>query len=197
VIRAKYRVCVFSGSSDGARPEYRQAARRLGETLADRDYSLVYGGAKVGLMGVLADAVLSRGGHVTGVIPEALVRKEVAHEGVSDLQIVASMHERKALMASLADGFVALPGGLGTFDELFEVLTWAQLGLHLQPVGLLNVSGYYDHLFEFLDHAVEQQFIKPAHRAMLMIESSPEILLDRFQTYQAPRVDKWINRQRY
>ena len=161
----------------------------------ERGYGLVYGGANVGLMAALADTVLASGGRVIGVIPEALVQKEVAHHGISELRIVASMHERKATMASLADGFIALPGGLGTLEELFEVLTWAQLGLHAKPCGLLNVSGYYDHIVQFLDHAVTQRFIHPVHRSMLAVESDPETLLNRLECYQAPVVDKWIQPQ--
>ena len=191
--RSIERICVFSGSSPGARPEYREVARRLGEALADRGYGLVYGGAKIGLMGAVADAALGRGGHVIGVIPEALVRKEIAHDGVSELRIVGSMHERKAEMASLATGFIALPGGLGTLDELFEVLTWAQLGLHEKPCGLLNVSGYYDHIARFLDHAMDQRFVRPSHRSMLTIDSDPDALLDRFRVYRPPGVDKWLD----
>lgn len=186
-------ICVFSGSSSGARPDYEQAACRLGEALVKHGYDLVYGGANVGLMAALANTVLDCGGHVIGVIPEALVQKEVAHRGVSELRIVASMHERKATMASLADGFIALPGGLGTLEELFEILTWAQLGLHAKPCGLLNVSGYYDHIVEFLDYAVTQRFLKAAHRSMLAVESEPEALLKHFLGYHAPAVDKWID----
>jgi uncharacterized protein (TIGR00730 family) len=189
------RICVFSGSSLGARPDYEQAACRLGEALVKRGYDLVYGGANVGLMAALANTVLNCGGHVTGVIPEALVQKEVAHHGVSDLRIVASMHERKATMAALADGFIALPGGLGTLEEFFEILTWSQLGLHAKPCGLLNVAGYYDHIVEFLDYAVSQRFVKAAHRLMLAVESEPETLLDHFLCYQAPAVDKWLDRR--
>jgi uncharacterized protein (TIGR00730 family) len=189
------RICVFSGSSHGARPEYEQAACRLGAALVDRGYDLVYGGANVGLMAVLANTVLNCGGHVTGVIPEALVHKEVAHHGVSELRVVASMHERKATMAALADGFIALPGGLGTLEEFFEILTWAQLGLHTKPCGLLNVSGYYDHIVEFLDYAVRERFVKAAHRSMLAVASEPEDLLDHFLRYQVPAVDKWIDRR--
>ena len=158
-------VCVFCGSSSGARPEYIRAARHLGRVLACRNLGLVYGGASVGIMGEIANAVLEEGGEVTGVIPRMLMEKEVAHTGVSDLRIVGSMHERKALMAELADGFIALPGGLGTFEEFFEVLTWEQLGMHQKPCGLLNVGQYYSKLVDFLDYAVFQQFIKAEHRS--------------------------------
>jgi uncharacterized protein (TIGR00730 family) len=153
-------------------------------------YGLVYGGGNVGLMTVIADAVLALSGHVTGVIPNSLVGKEVAHLGLSDLRIVDSMHERKALMAELSDGFIAMPGGIGTMEEFFEVLSWAQLGLHEKPCALLNVAGYYDPLIQFLDHAVEQDFIKPKHRALLIVESEPGRLLDRFAEFLAARPRK-------
>lgn len=186
---------MFCGSSSGARPDYEHAARQLGEALVEHGYDLVYGGANVGLMATIADTVLDRGGRVTGVIPEALVQKEVAHRGVSELRVVASMHERKATMATLSVGFIALPGGLGTLEELFEVLTWAQLGLHAKPCGLLNVAGYYDRIVDFLDYAVSERFVKASHRSMMVVESEPEALLRRFLDYQAPVVDKWIDRK--
>jgi len=174
------RICVFTGSRHGLRPEYAEAAKTLGRDLVARKYGLVYGGGNVGLMTVIADTVLELKGHVTGVIPNSLVSKEVAHFGLSDLRVVESMHERKALMAELSDGFIAMPGGIGTMEEFFEVLSWAQLGLHEKPCGLLNVAGYYDPLIEFLDHAVAQDFIKPKHRALMVVESDPGRLLDRF-----------------
>ncbi len=186
------RICVFTGSNAGARPEYAAAARRLGALLAERRCTVVYGGAGVGLMAAVADAALLGGAQVIGVIPEALAAKEVAHRGLPDLRVVASMHERKALMADLADAFIALPGGLGTLEEWFEVLTWAQLGLHGKPCGLLNVVGYYDHVIRFLDHAVEQRFVRPAHRAMMVVDDDAVRLLDRLERYDAPRVDKWL-----
>jgi hypothetical protein len=186
------RICVYCGSSPGKRPDYREAGRALGATLAGRGLGLVYGGASVGVMGVVANAVLEQGGEVIGVIPESLATKELAHPALSELIVVGSMHERKARMAELADGFVALPGGWGTLEELFEVLTWAQLGLHEKPCGLLNVAGYFDHLFRFLDTAVEQHFVRDAHRAMLLMEDDPAALLDRFADYRAPRVRKWL-----
>ena len=158
------RLCVFSGSSPGAHPDYAEAARELGRSLAERGIGLVYGGAHVGLMGVLADSALESGGEVVGVIPQALVEREIAHPGVSDLRVVGTMHERKALMADLADGFIALPGGTGTLDELFEVYTWTQLGLHSKPLGLLDVRGYYAQLAAFLDHAVQERFLTAEHR---------------------------------
>jgi len=189
------RVCVFTGSRDGARPEYRARAEELGRELARQGRGLVYGGASVGIMGALADAVLKEGGHVSGVIPEALEAKEVAHRGLTDLQIVDSMHERKQRMADLADAFVALPGGLGTLDELFEILTWAQLGLHAKPCALLNVAGYFDPLLGFLDRATAERFITHAHRAMLIVEERPRRLLERFDSYTAPETSKWIDRE--
>ena len=184
------RVCVFCGSSPGARPEYVQAARELGQLLARKKIGLVYGGARVGMMGALASASVEAGGEVTGVMPGALVEKEVAYNGLKDLRIVGSMHERKALMAELSDGFIALPGGLGTVEEILEVLTWAQLGIHRKPCGLLNVCGYFDPLAAFFDHAVAQQFINPSGRALVLIESTSEKLLERFDRYEAPKSDK-------
>ncbi len=181
----KGRICVFTGSRHGVRPEYPEAARELAQILVEREYGLVYGGGNVGLMGVIADAVLERGGHVTGVIPAAFIEREVAHRGLSDLRIVSSMHERKAMMGDLSDGFIALPGGVGTMEELFEVLSWAMLGLHGKPCGLLNVGGYYRDLIRFLDGAVEHAFLKPKHRALLIVEEEPERMLDRFEEFIA------------
>ena len=188
------RLCVFCGSSLGDAPAYAAAARELGTTLARRGIGLVYGGASVGLMGAVADAALAAGGDVIGVIPEALVRKEVAHGGPVDLRIVGSMHERKALMAELSCGFVALPGGIGTLEELFEVWTWAQLGYHAKPCALLNVDGFYDPLIAFLDNVVERQFLKPPHRAMLIVSDASNDLLARLAAYEPPVVGKWISR---
>ena len=162
--------------------------------LAERGIGLVYGGGKVGLMGKLADAALSAGGRAMGVIPQALLIKEIGHEHLTELKIVNSMHERKALMAELADGFIALPGGFGTLDEFCEILTWAQLGLHHKPCGLLNVNGYYDHFSRFLDHAVDEQFLRPLHRAMVIADHDPEMLLERMMEYEAPVTGKWIDR---
>lgn len=173
------RVCVFCGSGAGARSVYEIAARRLGVALAKRGLGLVYGGASVGSMGVLADAVLNRGGHVTGVIPTLLVNREIAHRGLQDLRVVATMHERKALMADLADAFVVLPGGMGTLDETCEILTWAQLGLHAKPCGLLDVDGYFQPLIAFLDHSVTEGFLQPEHRGLLIVDDDPDRLLDR------------------
>ena len=185
-------VCVFCGSNPGARPSYGEAAARLGEVMAAQGLSLVYGGGRVGLMGIVADAVLRGGGTVLGVIPHFLATKEIAHHGVTELRIVESMHARKALMAERADAFVALPGGYGTLDEMFEILTWAQLGLHLKPCGLLNVDGFFDGLIAYLDHATKEQLIRAEHRAMLIVASTPEDLLERFAGYRAPAVKKWI-----
>jgi uncharacterized protein (TIGR00730 family) len=178
------RLCVFCGSSEGRDPAYQQAARALGETLAVNGIGVVYGGASVGLMGALADAALSAGGEVTGVMPRALVEKEIAHNRLRDLRVVGSMHERKALMAELSDGFVALPGGIGTFEELFEMWTWAQLGHHTKPCALLNVRGFYDGLIAW--------FIKGAHRAMLIVGQEPMELIERLRAYEPPAVSKWI-----
>ena len=189
------RVCVFAGSNAGARTQYRDAAVDLGRVLAARKIGLVYGGAHVGLMGAVADAILASGGHATGVIPESLVAKEVAHTGLTELRIVSSMHERKALMADLADAFVALPGGWGTWEEFFEVLTWAQLGLHRKPCGLLNVSGYFDPLLSFVDHSVREGFVRREYRAMICVETSAAALLERFAAYVAPAVPKWIEQE--
>ncbi|HEX2812595.1 MAG TPA: TIGR00730 family Rossman fold protein [Sphingopyxis sp.] len=188
------RICVFSGSSAGVAPAYDRAARTLGEQLARSGIDLVYGGASVGLMGAVADAVLEAGGQVTGVIPQALVDKEVAHLGLTGLRIVNSMHERKALMANLSDGFIALPGGIGTLEEIFEVWTWAQLGSHTKPCALLNVLGFYDGMLAFLDHVAGQGFLKPVHRDMLLVEEYPAAILRAMQRYRAPIDAKWIKR---
>jgi hypothetical protein len=188
------RLCVFTGSSPGAHPDYAHAARKLGATLAAQGIGLVYGGASVGLMGVVADAALDAGADVVGVIPQALVDREIAHPRVDDLRVVGSMHERKALMADLADGFVALPGGMGTLEELFEVYTWTQLGLHSKPLGLLDVRGYYGQLAAFLDHAVEERFLTPEHREMLVVEDRAEAMIEAFRRWRPPVRAKWIDR---
>jgi len=174
------RICVFCGSKEGTRPVYVEAARILGAEIATRGLGAVYGGAHVGLMGAVADGALERGGEVIGVIPTFLLEKELAHDGLTELREVSSMHERKAMMVNLSDGFISLPGGLGTFDETMEILTWAQLRIHDKPCGLLNVDGYYDRLIEFLDHASEQGFVSSAHRQMILMEDSPGKLLDKF-----------------
>lgn len=186
------RLCVFCGSNAGQDPIYIETARSLGKALARNGIDLVYGGASVGLMGAVADSALAHGGRVIGVMPQALVDKEIAHNGLSDLRVVGSMHERKALMAELADGFIALPGGLGTFEELFEVWTWAQLGYHEKPCALLNAGGFYDKLTSFLDDVVERGFVKPVHRAMLIVESDPAALIEAIRAYEPPKVIKWI-----
>jgi len=188
------RVCVFAGSSSGAHADYVDAARQLGHTLGERRIGVVYGGACVGLMGVMADAALATGTEVTGVNPSALVAKEIAHRGLTDLRIVASMHERKALMADLSDAFIALPGGWGTLEEFFEVLTWGQLGLHRKPCGLLNVRGYFDRLLSFLDHTVDEGFVRREFRSMIAVSPSPAALLDKLASHQPPTVEKWIDR---
>ncbi len=189
------RICVFTGSSPGARPEYAAVARSLGAQLAARHFTLVYGGANVGLMGVLADSVLAAGGKVVGVIPEGLLAREVAHQGISELRLVSSMHQRKSTMAGLSDGVIALPGGLGTLEEFFEMLTWGQLGLHSKPCGLLNVQGYFDKLLDFLDHGVNERFVTREHRQMVIAESDPLALLDRMASYSPPTVAKWLDRK--
>lgn len=188
------RVCVFAGSSAGTRSAYAAAAQALGRLLAERHMSLVYGGARVGLMGILADAVLAGGGHVTGVIPEALMAKEVAHAGLSELRVVRSMHERKAAMADLADAFIALPGGWGTLEELFEMLTWAQLGFHAKPCGLLNVEGYFDPLLSFVAHSVQEGFVRPEFAAMVAVAGEPDGLVALLWASTPPAVEKWIGR---
>ena len=188
------RVCVFSGSSPGADLAYRAAATDLGHRLAERGIELVFGGASVGLMGAVADAALEGGGHVIGVIPQSLVEREIAHPGLGDLRVVDSMHERKAVMAELADAFVALPGGVGTLEELFEVYTWNQLGLHAKPLGLFNVRGYFDGLARFLDHATAERFVTPQHRAMLLVHEDLDELLDGLAGWDAPAQPKWIDR---
>jgi uncharacterized protein (TIGR00730 family) len=174
---------------------YVEAAQELGRELVERGYGLVYGGGNVGLMKVVADVVLEHRGHVTGVIPDALVGEEVAHRGLSDLRIVKSMHERKAVMAELSDGFIAMPGGIGTMEEFFEVLSWAQLGIHNKPCGLLNVGGYYQPLVRFLDHAMDEDFLKPQHRSLLHIERAPRSLLDCFERYMAAHAAKRFQRK--
>ena len=187
-------ICVYCGSSEGRDPVYAEAAARLGRALAERGITLVYGGANVGLMRILADATMAGGGRAVGVMPRALVEKEKAHRQLTELHVVASMHERKALMAELSDGFIALPGGAGTMDELFEVWTWGQLGLHRKPCGLLNVAAYYDPLVAFLDHSVSAGFIRAVHRDMLVIADTPQEMLRRFAAYHPPTAPKWIER---
>ena len=184
------RACVFCGSSSGFPPVFVEAAQELGRTLARNGIGLVYGGAHVGMMGALADAALAEGGHVTGVIPESLVAREVAHKHLSDLRIVATMHQRKALMADLSDAFIALPGGFGTLDEFCEVLTWSQLGIHSKPCGLLNITGYYDPLLALFDRAVRDGLLNPANRSIVLAETTAAELLEKLSRTRVPRVDK-------
>ncbi len=187
------RICVFAGSNPGVRPEYAEAARALARELVARGLGVVYGGGSVGLMGVLADAALAAGGEVIGVLPRELFRRELAHGGLTELREVGSMHERKALMADLADGFIALPGGYGTFDEFFEIVTWAQIGLHTRPIGVLDVGDYYAPLLALVAHASAEGFVPPAHAGLILRETDPAALLDRFAAYApAERVTKWV-----
>jgi uncharacterized protein (TIGR00730 family) len=190
------RVCVFCGSSPGARPAYAHATAEVARLLADEGIGVVYGGGHVGLMGVLADTTMAAGGEAIGVMPQALVDREIGHTGITELRVVGSMHERKALMADLADAFIALPGGAGTLEELFEVYTWAQLGLHRKPCGLLDVEGYFSGLVGFLDHAVSERFLREEHRAMLIVEGDPRSLIDRLREFEPEAVTpKWIDRE--
>ncbi len=185
-------VCVFCGSSAGNRDVYAAAARNVGQTIAEQGLRLIYGGAMVGLMGEVADAALAAGGEVIGVIPVALVEREIAHGGLTETHHVKSMHERKAMMADLSDAFLALPGGVGTLEELFEIWTWGQLGHHRKPVGILNVEGYFDPLLAFVDRQYSEGFMRHEHRDMLVVESDPARVLKRFSNYLAPAVAKWI-----
>jgi uncharacterized protein (TIGR00730 family) len=187
-------LCVYCGSNSGSRPAYAMAARELGGLLARRGIRLVYGGGRVGLMGTIADAALAAGGEVIGIIPKSLADKEVAHLGLKDLRVVPSMHKRKALMAELADAFVALPGGFGTLEEFAEILTWAQLGLHRKPHGLLNIEGFYDPLLAFFDQAVAENFVRQAHRDLVIADTDPARLLDSLATVRPPNLDKWIDK---
>ena len=185
-------LCVFCGSSHGSEPAYTKAAESLASAIVNRDMQLVYGGGNVGLMGVIADKVMQHGGQAIGVIPEALMEKEVGHTGLTDLHVVADMHERKAMMASLSEGFVALPGGWGTLEELFEVMTWLQLGFHTKPCAVFNVNGYFDHLLAFLANSSEQGFVKPLHHDMLIAGDEPDGLLQRMSDFTPPATKKWI-----
>ncbi|CAK9891558.1 MULTISPECIES: TIGR00730 family Rossman fold protein [Pseudomonas] len=188
-------VCVFCGASTGVNPAYREAAIALGQTIAARGLTLVYGGGAVGLMGIVADAAMAAGGEVIGIIPEALKNAEIGHTGLTRLEVVDGMHARKARMAELSDAFVALPGGLGTLEELFEVWTWGQLGYHAKPLGLLDVNGFYSKLGSFLDHVVEEGFVRPQHRAMLQLADSPAELLDAMDNFEAPVLPKWVDKK--
>lgn len=186
------RICVYCASNVGVRGDYAEAARKLAAVLLDHNYQLVYGGSSRGIMGILADAVLERGGTVHGVIPELLLDKEVSHQGLSKLHVVKSMHERKSLMESLSDAFIALPGGFGTLEELIEILTWGQLHIHSKPVGVINVAGFFDGLIKYLDHAVVEGFLPPASRAMLHCATEAGDLITAFRAYQAPTSEKWM-----
>jgi uncharacterized protein (TIGR00730 family) len=188
------RICVFCGTNPGSRPEYGASARKLGQVLAEQEIELVYGGASVGIMGELADSVHEHGGHVTGIIPQQLMEKEAAHTGIANLIVVASMHQRKSQMADMSDGFIALPGGIGTLEGFFEILTWGQLGIHAKPSGILNVEGYFDGLTGFLDHAVREGFLTEAHRHHIIVESDPRELLERMRAYTPPESEKLMGR---
>jgi uncharacterized protein (TIGR00730 family) len=192
VLHRFWRVCVFCGSNVGSNPACARAAGEMGRELVRRGWGLVYGGGSVGLMGVLADAVLAAGGEVTGVIPEMLATKELLHPHATNMHVAPTMHARKALMEELSDAFVALPGGYGTFEELLEIITWAQLGIHAKPIGLLNVAGFYDRLTDFFDHAIEEEFIKSKHRSLIVSASSPAELVDQLERHEMPQVKKWI-----
>ncbi len=185
------RICVYCGSSSGNSPNYASAARDLADALVERDFGLVYGGADKGIMGTIADAVLANGGEVHGVIPTALSDKEIAHQSLTALHIVSSMHERKTMMADLSDGFIAMPGGFGTLEEIIEILTWGQLQFHRKPCGLLNIDAYFDHLLRYLDHAVDEGFLRPENRQMLLCDVTADGLLQQFAEYRPPRVEKW------
>jgi uncharacterized protein (TIGR00730 family) len=183
---------VYCGSNTGNNENYAEAARELAEVLVQSGIGLVYGGSSRGMMGLLADAVLAGGGEVEGVIPKSLLEKELAHDALTEMHVVASMHARKSMMAVLSDGFIAMPGGFGTLEEIIEILTWAQLQFHDKPCGLLNVNGYFNHLLSFLDHAEAEGFVRPAHRAMLLVSKKPADLIRRFESYMSPTVEKWI-----
>jgi uncharacterized protein (TIGR00730 family) len=187
-------LCLFCGASPGADPAYRDAAASFGTTLAHRNIRLIYGGGSVGLMGVAADACLAAGGEVVGVIPRMLMEKEVGHAGVTQMHVVETMHDRKALMTELSDGFIALPGGFGTLDELFESLTWQQLAYHTKPIGLLNVNGFFDALIAFLDHARDERFLRDLHRESLQVDTDLSVLIDKLRRAEAPETGKWLDR---
>ena len=189
------RICVFCGSSPGADPIYIETAVKLGHLLAHQGIGLVYGGASIGVMGAVAGAALEAGGEVIGVIPKHLLDKEVGHHGLTELHVTRNMHERKMKMADLSDGFIALPGGMGTLEEIFEVLTWGQLGIHGKPCGFVNVLGYYDKLLQFLDHAVDQEFLRPQHRSIALVDDTAEGLLMGLLAYESPKIYKWIDKE--
>jgi len=187
------RICVYCGSNSGIRPDYADTARDLADALIRHDLELVYGGADKGVMGVLANAVLERGGKVHGVIPQMLCDKEIAHQGLTELHVVSSMHARKSMMAALSDGFIAMPGGFGTLEEIIEIITWGQLRFHDKPCGLLNVGGFFDHLLSYLDHASAEGFLRPENRRMLLDDATATGLIQQFERYTAPHVDKWVS----
>ncbi len=189
------RICVFCGSNNGLNPVFVEAAIKVGEFFAQNNIELVYGGGRIGLMGKIADTVLANGGKVIGAIPESLAIKEVAHAGLTELHVVNSMHERKALMAELADGFIAMPGGFGTFEEFCEIITWAQLGIHSKPCALLNVNGFYDNLIALFDHSTEQSFVRDEHRKLVLVESEIEKLYQLMKDYKPPFIEKWIDKK--
>jgi uncharacterized protein (TIGR00730 family) len=189
------RISVFCGSSPGASTIYTDEAEQLGTQLAKEGITLVYGGARVGIMGTVANAALQAGGDVIGVIPKMLMTREIAHTELTELIVVNTMHERKAKMEELSDGFIALPGGPGTMEEFFEVYTWAQLGEHQKPIGMLNSNNYYDKLLTFFDHMIEEQFLKPEYQSMIIVEKDPHVLIEKFRTYEPPKLTKWINRE--
>lgn len=186
-------ICVFCGSSSGANPSYLEAARNLGKVIAEKNIRLVYGGGNVGIMGEIANSVLKNGGKVSGVIPKSLFDKELAHKGLTELIVVDTMHERKAKMSELSDGFIALPGGIGTIEEFFEVMTWAQLGFQVKPCGLMNVTGYYDALVNFMDHMTYEKFLRPEHRKIMIVEQEPLKLIEGLNDYKPSYNEKWLD----
>lgn len=188
-------ICVYCGSSLGKKEAYASAAKLLAESLVARNITLVYGAASIGIMGTVADQVLNLGGQVIGVIPKALAHKEITHNNLTELYVTQSMHERKMQMAELSDGFIALPGGIGTMEELFEIWTWAQLGFHKKPCGLLNIDGYYDALIQFVDHMQQEQFVKSKHHDLLMVNNDPEKLLHQFSSYIPPEITQWVQKE--
>jgi len=191
------RICVFCGSSSGNKPEYLQAAEKLGSLMAESRIELVYGGGNVGLMGMTAKSCLENGGRVTGVIPEHLFKMEVAHKKLTDLKIVKDMHQRKSMMSEMADGFIALPGGIGTFEEVFEIFTWMQLGIHQKPVGILNINGFYDLLGQFMQHVVEEGFLRKEHLEMLIVEDDPFKMIERLRNYKHKKIEKWFDVEKH
>jgi uncharacterized protein (TIGR00730 family) len=196
-VTALKRICVFCGSSFGARAAYKQAAEQLGKALADHKLGLVYGGGNVGLMGAVADAALAAGGEVIGVIPDSLLRRELGHRGLTKLNVVKTMHERKALMADLADAFIALPGGFGTMEEFCEIVTWSQLGIQQKPCGLLNIEGYWNNFLAMLDHSVDERFVRPENSELILVATNPKSMLERLMDWEPPhQVEKWIDRSK-